>query len=128
MKTLSLLLALVFTVMFSSTSFADWTWVSENVDGDTYYVDFERIRKHGGYVFWWDLEDLLKPTEDGDLSSKAYKQGDCKLFRYKGLSYSFHKEPMGGGTGDSNSPKNPQWRYPPPNSSSETILKAVCNQ
>ena len=57
MKTLTILLAIIFTVMFSSPSFADWKKVSENVDGDTYYVDFERIRKHGGYVYFWDLQD-----------------------------------------------------------------------
>jgi len=30
---------------------------------NTTYVDFERIRKHGGYVYWWDLLDRLKPTK-----------------------------------------------------------------
>ena len=128
MKTLLTILTLVFTVMFSSTSFADWTKVSENVDGDTYYVDFERIRKHGGYVYWWELNDYLKPSKYGDLSGKTYKQGDCKLFRYKYLSFSHHKESMGKDSGDSNSPKNPEWVYPPPKSVSETLLKTVCSR
>ena len=100
MRNLTILLALTFTVMFSSTSFAYWTKVSKNVNGTTFYVDFERIRKHGGYVYWWDLKDNLKPTDYGDLSAKVYHQGDCKLFRFKVLSFSFHKEPMGRGTGD----------------------------
>jgi len=45
MKKITLLLStLVFSLtVFSSTSYAEWTEVSENVDGDTYYVDFERI-------------------------------------------------------------------------------------
>ena len=128
MKILTILLTLTFTVMFSSPSFADWKKVSESVDGDTFYVDFERIRKHGGYVYFWRLSDYLKPTKYGDLSSKVYNQGDCKSFRRKGLSYSFHKEPMGGGTGDSISPKNPEWKYPSPESSSEEILKSVCSK
>jgi hypothetical protein len=46
-----ILIALTFTVMFSSTSFSGWTKVTESVDGNTFYVDFERIRKHGGYVY-----------------------------------------------------------------------------
>ena len=53
--------------MFSSPSYSKWTMVSEGIDssnsGDTFYVDFERIRKHGGYVYWWDLTDFLKPKE-----------------------------------------------------------------
>jgi hypothetical protein len=124
-----LILILLFsTVMFSSPSYAGWTRVSESVNGDKIYVDFERIRKHDGYVYWWMLVDLLKPTKYGDLSSKGYNQGDCKLFRYKYLSTSYHKEPMGKGSGDDISPKNPEWDYPPPNSSVEEILKHVCNR
>jgi hypothetical protein len=131
MKTLIIFLALTFSVMFSSSSYAEWTKVVGSKSGDiiaTIYVDFERIRKHDGYVYWWQLFDLLKPTQEGMLSGKTYNQVDCKLFRYKTLSFSYHKEPMGGGTGDSNSPKNPEWDYPPPNSSIEETLKQVCNR
>ena len=127
MKKLILIL-LLSTVMFSSSSYAEWTKVSENVNGSTFYVDFERIRKHGGYVYWWDLTDLLKPILTGVLSAKIYKQGDCKLFRFKNLSYSFHKEPMGGGTGDVVNEPDKEWNYPPPNSSAEGILQSVCNR
>ena len=109
MKTLLTIFTLVFTVTFSSTSFAEWKNVGEGTgdsnSGDTFYVDFEGIRKHGGHVYWWDLVDYLKPTENGRLSSKSYKQGDCKLFRIKYLRHVHHNQPMGRGTGDSNSPK-----------------------
>jgi hypothetical protein len=127
MKTLSLILALIFTVMFSSPSFAYWKRLGKNVEGTTYYVDFERIRKQGGYVYFWELQDLLKPNKDGDLSYKPYRQGDCKLFRYKTLSVSLHTQPMGEGTpsASSNKPEK-EWHYPPPNSPNETILKTVC--
>ena len=131
MKTLLTIFTLLFsTLMFSSTSFAGWTKVGEDVDGNTFYVDFERIRKHGGYVYFWHLNDLLNPTKYGNLSIKFYRQCDCRLFRFKGLSYSFHKEPMGGGTGEVLQPKGEQknWKYPPPNTVNETILKQVCNR
>ena len=115
--------------MFSSPSYSEWTQVTEGVtSGSVFYTDFERIRKHGGYVYWWGLTDLLKPNEHGDLSAKRYKQGDCKLFRYKSLSGSFRKEPMGGGTGDSYSPKNPEWEYPAPDAVDEGLLKSVCSR
>ena len=129
-KTLILLLTtlIFFSVMSSSTSFAGWTKVSENVRGDTYYVDFERIKKHDGYVYYWELIDFLKPSPYGDLSDKTYAQGDCKKFRYKNLSFSFHKKPMGGGTGETSNTPDKEWDYPPPNSVIETVLKTVCNQ
>ena len=121
MRKLTLILTtLIFSVMFSpSTSFAGWTKVSENASGDTYYVDFERIKKHDGYVYYWYLTDYLKPTPGGNLSDKIYKQGDCKKFRSKWLSWSFYKEPMGRG----NNTPDKEWRFP---SSYETVLKSVC--
>ena len=126
MKTPTILLALTFSVMFSSTSFAGWTKVTENVRGNIFYVDFERVRKHGGYVYFWTLIDFLKPDKDGDLSEKLYFQGDCKLFRYKSLSASFHKEPMGEGTPSSSNKPEKEWSYPPPNEVTEVILNRVC--
>ena len=127
MKTLLTIFTLLFTLLFSSNSFADWTKVNESEIGN-HYVDFGKIRKQDGFVYFWTLFDLLKSDSDGDLSYKNYKQGDCKLFRFKSLSYVHHKQPMGGGTGDGNSPKNPEWRYPSPNSSMEIILKSVCSR
>ncbi len=99
----------------------------ENAKGNTYYIDFERMRKVDGYVYWWYLRDYFKPTPQGHLSAKGYVQGDCKLFRFRNLSYSFHKEPMGGGTGNDYTPPD-KWKYPPPNSVIEAILKSVCSR
>ena len=100
--------------------------VSENIDGTVYYVDIERIRKHDGDIFYWLLGDYLKPDPYGDLSVKTYEQGDCKLFRLKILSYSYHKEPMGMNTIVQKSVKNPEWTYLPPNTPAEHLLKSAC--
>jgi hypothetical protein len=126
MKNLLLIFTLLFTsVFFSSPSYAEWEKVDEGGE-NTFYVDFERIRKHDGFVYWWELGDYLKP-QMGYLSVKSYNQGDCKLFRLKVLSYSWHKEPMGGGTGITvNIPDN--WRYPNPKSIDEYKLKSVCSR
>ena len=102
--------------------------MSENVDGDVYYVDFERKRKNDGYDYYWQLTDYTGPTELGDLSSIIYVEGDCKLFRYKYLSYSFHREQMGGGAGDVNNNSEKNWTYPAPNSMTETVLMSVCSR
>ena len=134
MKKLFTLTTLIFTVMFLSNCdetpnpSGNWKKLTENDSGGSFYLDFETIRKQDGYVYWWELGDYLRPTPEGILSGKIYKQGDCKLFRLKRLSGSFHKEPMGRGTGDS--PPIPEsmkdWKYPPPNSVDEIILKKVC--
>jgi hypothetical protein len=113
--------------MFSTPSYGEWTKLTENVNGNQFYVDFERIRKHDGYVYFWSLGDYLKPLS-GVSSYIRYYQGDCKLFRHKSLSFSSYKEPMGGGTGKfDNNPSN-NWSYPIPNSVVEVILKTVCSR
>ena len=91
-------------------------------------MDFERIRKHDGYVYFWRLSDNLKPTEWGEMSTAVYYQGDCSLFRTKMLSVSYYKEPMGGGTGDAHIPtgKNADWSYASPDTIREVILNEVC--
>ena len=97
-------------------------------NGNTVYVDFERIRKLDGYFYWWVLVDQLETDEYGTLSSKSYSQVDCTLFRYQILTFSFHKEAMGEGIGDVSKPggKMKSWLYPPPDSGQEFILKTVC--
>ena len=130
MKTLLTIFTLVFTLMFSSTSFADWTEVSSNMgEQNTYYVDLERIRKVDGFVYFWTLSDYSKPLE-GTLSTKIHWRGDCKLLRNKVLSFSSHKEPMGGGTGQTFPvpESHKDWQHPPPKSSHEIILKTVCSR
>ena len=123
-----LILTFLFTTLiFSSPSYADWTKAGTNINGSTYYVDFDRIRKQGGYVYWWELSDYLKPIS-GVLSGKLYKQGDCKVFRFKILSDSYYKEPMINGTPfESSNTPDKEWTNPPPDSIGETVLKKVCN-
>ena len=129
MKNLLLIFTLLFTsVFFSSPSFAGWTKTSEDVEGNTFYVDFERIRKHDGFVYYWDLSDYVKSDKDGDLSVKVYIQGDCILLRYKVLNGSFYKDPMGKGTPSASIKPDKEWDYPTPNSPSEVILKQVCSR
>ena len=111
--------------MIASPAYADWKWVSESVNGNTYYVDFDRIRTNGSNVYFWVLVEFSEPDKDGNLSFKTYSQGDCEMFRYKGLSASYHKQPTGKGSGTYQTRDN-EWYYPPPNSAGEVKLRQVC--
>ena len=114
--------------MFASPAYADWEEVIKS-EGGTFYVDFDRVRTNGGYVYYWKLTDYLEPnSKTGTLSSEVYYQGDCEVFRYKSLSYSFYKTPMGEGSGETVSPPNPEWDYPRPNTIAEIVLKIVCGR
>ena len=127
MKTLLTISTLVFTVMFSSTSFGGWTKVGSGTTyGSAFYLDLERIRKVDGYIYFWMLIDLKEPVQRY-LSIQYYKKGDCRVFRSKNMSSTYYPRRMGKGTGETfNAPE--QWTYPKPGTSYEGVLKAVCSR
>ena len=78
MKKITILLVIIFTFLFSTTSWGDWNYGSTDVKcDDTYYYDKDRIRKSGKYLYFWVLIDLTKPTDMGDLSYTQYTELDC---------------------------------------------------
>lgn len=111
--------------MFSSITYAEWTKVTTNVKGD-FYVDFDRINRIDGYVYWWELIDLFE-EEYGYVSVIRKKQGDCKLYQHKILSIYIYKLPMGDGKIKVLTPKG-TWVFPPPETSDEIILKSICDK
>jgi hypothetical protein len=94
--------------------------------GNTFYVDFDKMRKNDGYVYYWELQDLLEPNEYGNLSFEVYYQGDCELFRYKDLRAIYYKQSKGEGRGETVPPSNAEWKYPTSKSMAEKILTQVC--
>tara|TARA_B100000470_G_scaffold52968_1_gene39816 strand:+ start:77 stop:286 length:210 start_codon:yes stop_codon:yes gene_type:complete len=66
MKKLLFTALLISLTMFASTCFAEWRKVGKDVKGNTIYVDLDRIRKVGEYVYFWRLHGRLKPTKYGD--------------------------------------------------------------
>ena len=119
------ILTLLFSILISFNSYGEWKYLHDDVNGNSNYIDMDRIREHGGYVYYWTLIDYLKPTKHGHMSSKMYVQGDCGVHRIKYLSYTHSKQPMGEG-GETNNPPNPKWVYPGPDSIGELMLKTVC--
>ena len=115
------------TVSFSSNSFGEWKYVASSDDGTSVYIDFDLIRKHDGYVYFWALEDLLKPDQDGDMSYINYYQCDCNIFRFKHLSASYYKQAMGNGTVKNVTNENPEWIQVTPNTIMKAYLELVCS-
>ena len=121
MKKITLLLVIIFTFLFSTTSWSEWSYVSENVDGDKYYYDKDRVIKSGKYHYFWMLTDYLKPMGGEFLSVTRYTQLDCSIFRYKGSSISSIIM-IGEMT------LRDEWKYPQPESILETLLNKVCEK
>jgi hypothetical protein len=53
------LLVLLFSVMISFNSYGDWTDFGKTVDGTGWYINYDTIKKHNGYVYYWDLTDYI---------------------------------------------------------------------
>jgi len=125
-KKLALFIGLFVSAAISSPTFADWARIAENTTGNTFYVDFQKIRQTDGYVYFWLLNDYGSESEWGYLSSTAYVQGDCNLFRYKNLTWSIYKQPMGVGDNPASIKPPDEWLHPSSNQSDEIILEIIC--
>jgi hypothetical protein len=118
---------LFLTLMGGNPAWGEWKKVtSDAYSGNTFYLDFERLSKRGRYVYYWLLQNSKKRDVDGIMSVKMYTQGDCEMFRFKQLSFVYHRERMGGGPAEVEDSIKKHWYYPTPDSPGEIILKSAC--
>jgi len=120
------LLLLLFSLLLSFNSYGEWTKVTEDDDGDSYYIDLNTIKKNDGYVYWWDFVNYVEPY-DGFMSLRGFFQGDCEIGRFKELSITQYTESMLYGEYESDTPANPEWDYSPPETIIGHFLELSCN-
>jgi hypothetical protein len=128
MKKITLLLVIIFTVLFSTTSWGEWEPISVNGSGDTLYFDKDRVRKSGKYLYFWELQDYKKPNPYGNLSTTSYVQLDCSIFRFKWLKFKSYKKSMGEGNTDIDVTPPDKWSYPPPKSMVDIMYTYICEE
>ena len=62
---------------FCVSSYAfNWKKVTKSKDGDSIYADTSSIKKHNGFVCYWELIDLLEPALGANSAISKYKV-DC---------------------------------------------------
>jgi len=111
----------------STPSYAEWREVVETFDGDSIYIDFDRVKKNNGYVYFWELFDYLKPTKFGDLSSVSLWETDCTPPRkLRRLAATYHTQSRGKGAPSTTDNNQYDWVYPKPKSSFEVLVDTVC--
>lgn len=129
MKKITLLLVITFTFLFSTTSWGEWTYVTESVDGHKSYYDKDRVRKSGKYLYFWELVDYIKPRSVfGNLSTTSYTQLDCSIFRYKNLKLLFYTNSMGEGKMIDEVTPPDEWHYIPPKSVIDGMYTYICEE
>lgn len=124
MRLITTMLALL---LASSGAWAEWMGVSKT-DKAVFYIDPATIRKDGNLRKVWEVTDYRSRAEKGHLSFRSRKEYDCKLERFRFLSGSEHTGQMATGETINSYDASSPWFDIPPNSSSEHILKIVCDQ
>ena len=116
--------------MFSSTSFSGWIELGENEKGALTFIDLDRIRKDGNFVFFVMMQDYtnINPLPKGMnfLSAIIHIKGDCKAFRYKFLNTATYKYSMAEGLIESAPLKNADWRFLIPDSVYDKAQEITC--
>ena len=109
MKKITLLLVIIFTFLFTKTSWGEWTYVIKK-DSSKYYYDKGRVRKSDKSIYFWELFDLKEQFQNS-LSDTSYTQIECSIFRYKTLKFQSYKKSMGEGENKMDfTPKGKLWR------------------
>jgi len=136
MKKITLLLVIIFTFLFSTTSWGEWTYVLQNKVlfeinfdgiGIEYYYDKDRLRKSGKYLYFWRLQTFTEPI-GGNLSGIRYVQLDCSIFRFKQLNIQMFNKPMGEGEKTLEFTPPDEWKYPPPKSIMGYFYNRICKK
>ena len=130
MKRLLITLTILFSVLLSFSSSAEWKYIYKNLAGDEFFVENSSIKINNGYIYYWRLTNYLKP-QHGDLSSKILQQLDCNVPRkQKRLSAMFYTGPMGTGNLDQISQETmnkEDWVFYAPDSGMTFLINYVCS-
>ena len=90
------------------------------------YVDLTSIKKVGNNVFYFRLMDYIKPSDQGDLSSKVYFEVNCLDLSYRYIKDFYYKEPMGNGE-YTIFDEIGEWEITTQGSIGDKVRKFVCN-
>jgi hypothetical protein len=125
---LPIFVALVFSMVFSSNGSAEWKKIAEGRRGDSFYLDFNTIKKHGRHIYFWFLQNESKPDRFGHLSNKHYFKVNCGSMGAVMLTGYYYSKNMGRGDHKSKSYPDNDWRYPPPSTPIHTMMKLACRR
>ena len=123
---------IIFTtfLLFSINGFAfNWKKVTTNIDGDTFYVDVDSIKKHNGLVYSWVLSDFLEPIK-GDKGNANSSISKYKIYcgeeKRIWLNVTYYSQSKGRGKNIVETSPN-EVQYLKPNTVRFTLMKFACD-
>ena len=122
------LTVLLFSLIFSFNSYAQWIWSTIDVNGDKHYLDITNIEEdENGYLYYWEMINYTNPT-DKYLSIATYRVADCDNYRTKDLTFNGYTQEMAEGEPETIdlTKLEEDWAHPIANSLGEFIFSSVC--
>ena len=124
---MSKIVIIILYLIVSSHANAEWTYFIKSEGGTKVYIDYDRISKNNGFIYFWRLDNLLEPLASNTMSIIGYQKVNCDsprkfmILQLRGTDQHF-------GEGNSISSWSPTkgWEYPPPESIMEILLDEVC--
>ena len=122
-------LLILFISLSLNTVHAEWKKIGQNVNGDTYYLDFTRVEesKMFDYIIYYVLADYKNPLMGDFLSLESTIAVDCAIGKQLDIGSIYYAESMGRGYGIEAPPTlETEWISPPPNSVMDVLMKKIC--
>jgi len=104
---------------------AGWTFITENISGDRYFVDLATLKK-GARPRAWILTNYSARNEFSDLSSKTLNEADCGEVKIRTIASRYYTEPDGTGTPSSVNYQPREWGFVTPNTPLEVMVRVLC--
>ena len=122
-------LLFLFLLTTSVSALADWTAVTKDPKGATYYLDLTTIRKKGSTVKVWGLSDFPAPQKFRTYtysSAKDQYEYDCDEEIARLLYLSLHSGQMGQDEALYRDVEAENWHPVPPDSIHAFLMHLVC--
>lgn len=127
---MSKFILMVLLNVVSCNAMAAWVEITKSYDSiDTYYGDPDTIRKNGNIVKMWTLQDYKKPENvkgEKYLSSRAFREFDCKEERARIIAITTFIGSMGHGGVLSSEDSDLKWSYIAPGTINKAGWQFAC--
>ena len=79
MMTRIFFVSLITILFIAPAKSVEWTAVSANHHAK-FFVNEKSITRENGYIYYWDMGDLLGPIGEGIVSISSFNKVNCKTF------------------------------------------------
>ena len=121
------LLILLFSILLSFNSYANWEKVLQLDEGD-FYIHMDSIERTGNTTYIWTMRDNSNPKSSNDYNSaKTFLEVECIASkRVRSLTEIRYAQRMGKGDEVKTDNSLGEWGYIPPDNPVYIIFKYAC--